>query len=91
MVYNQSGKIVLTGNKDVDYQILNQLDIQDLSKLCRTNKYTRELDERLMMYNNTKISQQQADTLKFYDIQYKNSDTKPVIDTLYVIYIHLFL
>lgn len=42
-LYNQRGKIILTGNKDIDYEILLKLDIQDLSKLCRTNKYTQEL------------------------------------------------
>ena len=40
-LYNQSGKIILTGNKDIDYQILNHLEVQDLSILCRTNQYTR--------------------------------------------------
>ncbi len=42
-LYNESGKIILTGNKDIDYQILNHLEVQDLSTLCRTNQYTRSL------------------------------------------------
>jgi hypothetical protein len=105
-LYNQSGKIILTGNKDVDHQILIKLDIQNLSKLCRTNKYTQELcddedfwkkkfifeklplslstkptlNEWLVIYKKTKISQlYTADTLKVYDIQYKNSEIKPTI------------
>ena len=42
-LYNQSGKIVLTGNKDVDYEILYNLNLEDLSKVCGVNKYTRDL------------------------------------------------
>ncbi len=42
-MYNESGKIILTGNKDVDYQILNSLTVEDLSKVCRMNKYSQLL------------------------------------------------
>lgn len=42
-LYNQSGKIVLTGNKDVDYEILYTLNLEDLSKVCSLNKYSRDL------------------------------------------------
>lgn len=42
-LYNESGKIILTGNKDVDYQILNSLSVEDLSKVCRMNKYSQLL------------------------------------------------
>ncbi len=42
-LYNESGKVILTGNKDVDYQILAHLEIDDLSKVCRSNKYTQQL------------------------------------------------
>ncbi len=34
---------ILTGSKDVDYKILNQLNVIDLSKLCRINTYAQEL------------------------------------------------
>lgn len=43
--YNQSGKVILTGHKDVDYHILSQLDLQTLSRACRTNQYTKQLCE----------------------------------------------
>lgn len=42
-LYDQSGKILLTGNTDVDYQILSQLNIKDLGKVCISNKYTNQL------------------------------------------------
>lgn len=46
-LYNESGKIFLTGNKDVDYQILYNLDnVKDISKVCRINKYTQELCDK---------------------------------------------
>lgn len=62
-LYNQSGKIILTGNKDIDYQILNHLEVQDLSILCRTNQYTR-----VLCANNTFWKQKFKDEhLPFYD------------------------
>ncbi len=42
-LYNESGKIILTGKKDIDYHILNELNIKDLSIVCRSNKYTQQL------------------------------------------------
>jgi len=42
-LYNQYGQVMLTGQKDVDYQILAQLDVQELSRLARINKYTQKL------------------------------------------------
>ncbi len=42
-LYNESGKIILTGNTDVDYQILMYLEPESLNKICRTNKYSRKL------------------------------------------------
>lgn len=59
--YKDTGKILLTGNKDVDYQILAKLDLQDLSKVCRSNKYTRQLcDEEFWIY---KYQQENLDVL----------------------------
>lgn len=34
---------ILTGNTDVDYKILMYLEPDELSKVCRTNHYSREL------------------------------------------------
>lgn len=52
---------MLTGNRDVDYQILANLDIEDLSRVCRTNKYTRELcGEAFWIY---KYQQENLDVL----------------------------
>lgn len=55
-LYNESGKVVLTGLQDVDYQILNSLNVDDLSRVCRTNKYSQQLcgDSRfwILKYNN---------------------------------------
>lgn len=46
-LYDESGKIFLTGIKDIDYQILYNLDnVNDLSKVCRINKYTQELCDK---------------------------------------------
>ncbi len=42
-LYQASGKVILTGNKDVDYEILNYLDAQDISVVCRSNKYAQQL------------------------------------------------
>ena len=42
-LYNQSNKVILTGNLDVDYSILMNLDTADLSVICRTNKYAEKL------------------------------------------------
>lgn len=51
-LYNQSGKIMLTGNKDVDYSILSELNEVDLSRVCRTNKYSSQLcnDDDFWLY-----------------------------------------
>ncbi|HSW76809.1 MAG TPA: RING finger domain-containing protein [Candidatus Saccharimonadales bacterium] len=38
-LYGQSNKIVLTNNPDIDYQILLNLDIDNLNNFCFTNKY----------------------------------------------------
>jgi len=42
-IYNQTNKIILTGNKDVDYEILLNLNIHDITALCLVNKYTQKL------------------------------------------------
>lgn len=51
-IYNQSGKIILTGNKDVDYNILSELNILELSRICTTNKYSAQIcsDENFWRY-----------------------------------------
>ncbi len=58
-IYNESGKMILTGNKDVDYQILNRLTVEDLSKVCRMNKYSQLLcndgDFWLLKFKNEKL------------------------------------
>jgi hypothetical protein len=107
-LYNQSGKIILTGDLDIDYQILKQLDLPELATVCRTNKYTHNLchnknfwldkfktDELplfnhhydnhtvkkwLNLYKRTKLGKENAiNSLKVYDIQYKNIVKKPPI------------
>lgn len=42
-IYENANKVILTGNLDLDYMILNQLEVQDLSIICRTNKYAQQL------------------------------------------------
>jgi hypothetical protein len=41
-MYNRQ-KPILTGNKDVDYKILENLEIKDLIKICQSNKYSLNL------------------------------------------------
>ncbi len=41
-LYDQSNKIILTNYPDVDYQILLNLDIDDLNNFCFTNKYVSQ-------------------------------------------------
>lgn len=62
-LYNQSGRILLTGNQDADYHILSLLEVDDLSKVCRSNKYTRRLcdDETFWQY---KFNKESLDILK---------------------------
>lgn len=42
-IYNAYGKTSLTKNYDVNYEILKKLDIQSLSKYCRTNQYAKNI------------------------------------------------
>ena len=42
-IYDNANKVILTGNQDLDYIILNRLNVSDLSMLCRTNTYAQKL------------------------------------------------
>lgn len=50
--YKSYNMKILTGNKDVDYKILNNLNVIDLSKLCRINTYTQELCNNKIFWTN---------------------------------------
>lgn len=90
-LYDWSGKIILTGNIDVDYQILSQLDLQDLSKTCRSNKYTQDLcssdDFWIYKFNQENLNiLYKPDTLQKWLILYKKTkhSTIDAIHTLIV-------
>lgn len=54
---------ILTGNEDVDYKILQYLDVQDLSATCRSSQYAQQLCDSNTFWRN----KFRAEGLPFYD------------------------
>ena len=74
----------LSGNKNIDYLIMEQLDDRSLLNLCLTNKYTQELCRNDLFWQKRFVSKFNGRIVKPEGISWKNYYLQVISDLSYV-------
>jgi hypothetical protein len=60
---------MLTGNKNIDFSILMQLDDKELGVVCKTNKKVREICKDEMFWSNRIVKKLNVDPEILYNLK----------------------